>query len=256
MLLGNDGPALVLPAPQDRAFVHHHLPSSSYQPVNNRGDDDAAAAAANLSKKRSCHDAELDYGHDNNDDAAAFSSRKTKRLPSDNNSNKTSPTTITTTQNPHSSSSFIDDATQLLGISWQRVDNDDDMTPAYRGWKKYIDNRFSLYDSQFLLKSRALDMYLIAARPNSSSSSSCVSFYLFSEDLSQARLVASSWEKTVQNLSSVPIVFEGGIDHVLVAADRHHHQQHQQHHHHEFNGCGGTGMNEGMGMGGAMDVDS
>lgn len=40
---------------------------------------------------------------------------------------------------------LVDDATRLLGISWQRIafDGDGDMAAAVRGWKKYIDKQFS-----------------------------------------------------------------------------------------------------------------
>ena len=174
---------------------------------------------------------------------------------------------------------LIDDATCLLGISWQRVEGDNDTAAAFRGWKKYIDNQFAahLHDAQFLMKNRALDVYLIAARPRISSSplvsaseSSLMSFYLFSEDLIHAQLVGSTWEKTIENLKSVPIVFEGAD--VLKAADRSsfsHHggdaMMHQHHHHsllqthdtqqHVSCGGGNVGMNGGMGMGSGMDVD-
>ncbi|KAJ5492946.1 hypothetical protein N7539_001692 [Penicillium diatomitis] len=112
---------------------------------------------------------------------------------------------------------LVDEATRLLGISWQRVDTDPDMAPAVRGWTKYIDNQYSahLHDSQMLMKSRALSAYLVAATPNSSS---CTSFYLFNEDLTQGQLVASSWEACLHNLRYTPPVFEGNA--VIVAAGR------------------------------------
>ena len=34
-------------------------------------------------------------------------------------------------------------------------------------------------------------------------------FYLFTEDLSEARLVGSTWDNCLQNLRSAPIAFEG-----------------------------------------------
>lgn len=103
---------------------------------------------------------------------------------------------------------LIDDATRLLGISWQRIDSDGDMAPAVRGWTKYIDNQYSDYlrDSQMLIKSRALNAYLVAATPTNAFSPA---FYLFSDDLTKAQLVASSWEACLHNLRSTPIVFEG-----------------------------------------------
>ncbi|KAJ5684095.1 uncharacterized protein N7477_000440 [Penicillium maclennaniae] len=112
---------------------------------------------------------------------------------------------------------LIDDATRLLGISWQRLDTDGDMAPAVRGWTKYIDNQYSDYlrDSQMLIKSRALNAYLVAAVPTNAFSPA---FYLFSDDLTQAQLVASSWEACLHNLRSTPIIFEGSSP--LVASSR------------------------------------
>ncbi|KAJ6004898.1 hypothetical protein N7540_012697 [Penicillium herquei] len=102
----------------------------------------------------------------------------------------------------------IDDATRLLGISWQRIDIDDDMAPAVRGWTKYIDNQYAAYlrGSQMLMKSRALNAYLVGA---TSTSTMAPVFYLLNEDLTQAQLVASSWDSCLQNLRNTPIIFEG-----------------------------------------------
>ena len=118
------------------------------------------------------------------------------------------------TLNPSGSSPFsqgeplVDDATRLLGISWQRIGNDDDMAAAVRGWKKFIDNQYSTYlhDSHILMKNRALNAYLVSAHPIGAASPA---FYLFTEDLTQAQLVGSSWEITLQNLRTVPVAFEG-----------------------------------------------
>lgn len=111
---------------------------------------------------------------------------------------------------------LIDDATRLLGISWQRIDTDADMAPAVRGWTKCIDNQFDafLHDSQMLMKSRSLNAYLVAATPVNGLSPF---FYLFNEDLSQAQLVASSWEACLHNLRCTPINFEGSAP-ILAAA--------------------------------------
>lgn len=112
---------------------------------------------------------------------------------------------------------LIDDATRLLGISWQRIDTDDDMAPAVRGWTKYLDNQYAAYlhHSQMLMKNRALNAYLVAATPVSAFSPA---FYLFNEDLSQGQLVATSWEACLHNLRSTPPVFEGTAP--LIAAGR------------------------------------
>ncbi|CAK44276.1 hypothetical protein CBS63078_4623 [Aspergillus niger] len=116
----------------------------------------------------------------------------------------------------------VDDATRLLGISWQRIATDDaDMAAAVRGWKKYIDRQFATYlaDSQILLKNRALNAYLVTARPMTPMGvAPTPAFYLFNDDLTQAQLVGSTWEACLMNLRSSPIVFEG--TQILNAADR------------------------------------
>lgn len=69
------------------------------------------------------------------------------------------------------------------------------------------------------MKNRALNAYLVTARPITPAGPAIApAFYLFSEDLSQAQLVASSWEQCVHNLRSVPVIFEQ--NQVLSAADR------------------------------------
>lgn len=118
---------------------------------------------------------------------------------------------------------LVDDATRLLGISWQRItfDGDGDMAAAVRGWKKYIDKQYSAYllDSQILMKNRALNAYLVTARPVTPfGPANSNAFYLFNDDLTQAQLVASAWETCIQNLRSNPIVFEG--TQILNAAHR------------------------------------
>ncbi|KAL4897251.1 hypothetical protein BDV59DRAFT_86869 [Aspergillus ambiguus] len=117
---------------------------------------------------------------------------------------------------------LVDDATRLLGISWQRIAMDDaDLAAAVRGWKKYIDRQFAahLADCQILMKNRALNAYLVAARPAAPLGVALgPAFYLFNDELTQAQLVGSSWETCVQNLRATPIMFEG--TQVLNASDR------------------------------------
>ncbi|PGH06059.1 hypothetical protein AJ80_08227 [Polytolypa hystricis UAMH7299] len=129
----------------------------------------------------------------------------------------------------------IDDCTLLLGISWQRISStDNDMASAIRGWERYIDNHFSRYlqGATILLKHRGLNAYLVTARPTESLLPSIPlkshplsldndqsAFYLFNEDLTEARLVSSTWDACVQNLRSAPIAYEPGSE-VLKAAER------------------------------------
>ena len=128
---------------------------------------------------------------------------------------------ILTGNNSTPNEPLVDDATCLLGISWQRVGgDDDDMAPAVRGWEKYINNQYSAYlqDCQITMKSRALNAYLVAARPVTFAGTANTAYYLFSEDLDQGRLVGSTWETCVKNLQSSPVLFEG--PEVLRAADK------------------------------------
>ncbi|PYH93645.1 hypothetical protein BO71DRAFT_251711 [Aspergillus ellipticus CBS 707.79] len=114
----------------------------------------------------------------------------------------------------------VDDATRLLGISWQQMSSDSDIAAAVRGWKKYIDRQFAQYleDSQILMKNRALNAYLVTAKPMTSFGPAPTSaFYLFNDDLSQAQLVGSNWESCLMNLRASPIVFEGAQ--ILNASD-------------------------------------
>ncbi|EEP82390.1 predicted protein [Uncinocarpus reesii 1704] len=131
---------------------------------------------------------------------------------------------------------LIDDATLLLGISWQRVDTQDkDMASAVRGWEKYINNHFSTFleNAQILLKHRGLNAYLVTAQPANYHSMGVFDtpmngfghnvneqhFYLFKEDLTEGQLVGKTWESSLANLKSNPIAFAAGSE-VMRAAER------------------------------------
>ncbi|KAL2818842.1 hypothetical protein BJX63DRAFT_382978 [Aspergillus granulosus] len=171
---------------------------------------------------------------------------------------------------------LVDDATRLLGISWQRIqtDNDADMAAAVRGWKKYIDRQFSrhLTDAEILVKNRALGAYLVSARPilPLAGPAQMPAFYLFKDDLTQGQLVASTWESCLRNLQSSPIMFEG--TEVLNASDKPHNSVPTQNHNLLATSgteaglpllqtmcaqpaSAGVGMNGAMGMGMGMDID-
>ncbi|KGO64033.1 hypothetical protein PITC_012700 [Penicillium italicum] len=180
-----------------------------------------AAAAPGLSRSNALHsDAtevsrksqRLDKSAPGLDDIALSSIRQRLDDPSSNDQHRTLNSGPAPPAEP-----LVDDATRLLGIGWQCVNTADDMAPAVRGWTKFIDIQHSahLHDSQMLMKSRALNAYLVAATPTSGSSPA---FYLFTEDLTQGQLVASSWEACLQNLRSSPIIFEGAAP--LGATDR------------------------------------
>lgn len=97
----------------------------------------------------------------------------------------------------------IDDFTHLLGIGWTRTSSeDDDMQAAARGWARYIDNHYGahVHGAEILLKSKGLSAYLVGAREG---------FFLFSEDLSEGRLVGGNEERCLENLKNMPPTFEG-----------------------------------------------
>lgn len=92
----------------------------------------------------------------------------------------------------------IDQFTYLLGIGWTHLGEDSGSIAMARGFNRYIDNHYPLTDSEVLLKSKSLDSYLVKTYQG---------YYLFPEDLTEARLVARTWEETLMNLQSSPIRF-------------------------------------------------
>lgn len=128
---------------------------------------------------------------------------------------------------------LIDDATRLLGISWQQISVEDkDIAAAIRGWERYINNHYSrsMQQAQILLQHRGLNVYLVSAQSSvavppafnieqAGPPKTQQQFYLFNEDLTEAQLIANDWNTCVQNLRTSPIVFESGSE-VLRAADK------------------------------------
>ncbi|KAK1140114.1 hypothetical protein N8T08_010870 [Aspergillus melleus] len=176
-----------------------------------------AAGSSGLAGRKSKR---LDPAAPNYDDIALSSMQRLQDASGDDNRRHLN---ASSGSNPFTSGEpLVDDATRLLGISWQRIGMDDnDMAAAVRGWKKYIDRQFSscLSDCEILMKNRALNAYLVTARPVTPFGlAASPAFYLFNDDLTQGQLVSSTWENTVQNLRSTPIIFEGAQ--VLNASSR------------------------------------
>jgi len=118
----------------------------------------------------------------------------------------------------------IDTATQILGIAWTAMPTSDPtMSAAMRGYARYIETHFPLQAVSIVWQNRSMPAYLVSAitRPKVTWSShgyqpGSQGYYLFDEELQQARLVAKSWERAIDNLrggggeSGVQgIVFEG-----------------------------------------------
>ncbi|RMD39528.1 hypothetical protein DV735_g5595, partial [Chaetothyriales sp. CBS 134920] len=95
-----------------------------------------------------------------------------------------------------------DDAAIALGISWTQMATDESIQSAARGWARYIDNHYGrhIHGAEIVLKNAAHDAYLVRCHEG---------FFLFSENLLEGQLVATSWDRCLDNLKSYPFVFEG-----------------------------------------------
>lgn len=144
----------------------------------------------------------------------------------------------------------IDEATMALGIGWSTISRSDTMSQAARGWARYIETHFPLQSVTILWKNTSLPAFLVSAvttdgrsrvssplSPTQRSASpwqrpvGSPGYFLFDEALQQGKLVAKSWERTLENLRSTPMLFEG--DRVLEAdadeAQRHSESNNFQH---------------------------
>ena len=98
----------------------------------------------------------------------------------------------------------IDPASALFGVGWKVIPQDDeDIQKAARGWARYIEVHYPLDGAEILLKSEGQEAYLVhALQPQES-------WWLFKEDLTEGRLVSTTWDGCVAGLRAVPIAFEG-----------------------------------------------
>lgn len=110
---------------------------------------------------------------------------------------------------PKSSGPAIDDYTFHLGIGWRKLSDEEHIQAAARGWAKYIENHYPLTGVQIRLESKGLQSYLVECLQG---------YFLFSEDLHQARLVSRDIEQTFRNLQQTPPTFEGA-DALLASED-------------------------------------
>ncbi len=106
----------------------------------------------------------------------------------------------------------IDHFSHLLGVGWNRIGPDPDTQAATRGWARYIENHYHLSDVDILLTSKAFEGACLVCARNGAHKG----YFLFSEDLGQARLVAFNWDVCVGRLQSSPLMFQ--TDEMLMAA--------------------------------------
>ena len=87
------------------------------------------------------------------------------------------------------------------------------MDQASRGWARYIETHFPLQSVRIIWKS-SLPAFLVGAvtcdgTPRGGRRTGVSAFFLFDEKLSQGKMIAKSWERALDNLRAVPMVFEG-----------------------------------------------
>ncbi|KAI0137433.1 hypothetical protein BJ170DRAFT_61494 [Xylariales sp. AK1849] len=95
---------------------------------------------------------------------------------------------------------IVDNFTLHLGIGWSRINNNDHIQAAARGWARYIENHFPVTNAQIQLESKGLQSYLVETTEG---------YFLFTEDLRQGQLVSRDLNQAFENLKVTPPVFEG-----------------------------------------------
>lgn len=99
----------------------------------------------------------------------------------------------------------VDDLTLRLGIGWTRLGLDPDKQAAARGWARYVEKHFpGVSNARILLQSKRLDdAFLVVADQG---------YFLVDERMAEARLVGSTEQQALANLTAVPVVFVDGSE--------------------------------------------
>ncbi|KAL7782946.1 hypothetical protein V8C37DRAFT_397539 [Trichoderma ceciliae] len=118
-------------------------------------------------------------------------------------SNKAAPamplSTTDASENSINDELVIDYFTLHLGIGWKKIKDGDHVQAAARGWARFIENNYPLTNVNILLESKGLQSYLVESMEG---------FYLFTEDLRQARLVSRHATGAIKNLQYTPPRFD------------------------------------------------
>lgn len=97
---------------------------------------------------------------------------------------------------------LIDEATRALGISWTRMDSTESLQISQAAYAKWIQNHYpGLKDVAVWFENSALPGYLVAAQSAYKGQSE---YYIFSHDLTEARLVTSDPAQLVPRLQMLP----------------------------------------------------
>lgn len=97
---------------------------------------------------------------------------------------------------------LIDEATRSLGISWIRMDSSEALQISQRAYSKWIQNHYPrLSDVAIWLENSALPAYLVTANNTGNGQRE---YYLFSNDLTEARLVTTDPSQLIPRLRMLP----------------------------------------------------
>lgn len=96
----------------------------------------------------------------------------------------------------------IDEATRLLGISWTRMDKTENLQISQSAYQKWIQNHYhGLQNVSVWFENSALPGYLVEAE---NAYSNQREYYLFSQDLTEARLVTNDPSQIVPRMQMLP----------------------------------------------------
>ncbi|KAK4503438.1 hypothetical protein PRZ48_004353 [Zasmidium cellare] len=97
---------------------------------------------------------------------------------------------------------LIDEATRALGISWTRMDSDEAHQIQERAYSKWIQNHYpGMKDIAIWFENKGLPAYLIAAL---NAYNGQHEYYIFSHDLTEARLVTTEPSQLIPRLRMLP----------------------------------------------------
>lgn len=102
----------------------------------------------------------------------------------------------------------IQDLTMALGIGWKEIVFNPEKKDGARGWAKFISRHYPLSCPQVLHESEAHDAFLVHARDVADDKEK---FFMFSQDLRTCRLVSTTLEGVVRNLTQHPIAYESDV---------------------------------------------
>lgn len=112
---------------------------------------------------------------------------------------------------------FIDEATRALGISWKRMDASEAGMISQAAYAKWIQNHYdSLKDVGVWFENSAIPGYLVAAKNVYTRQQE---FYIFSNDLTEARLVTNDSNLLVRRLQMLPSGLEVAAPGGLIRAE-------------------------------------